>query len=83
MIGQGRARGRHRRTARLTTLSYFAVTYGDGSSTSGPVYTETIQMAGYYADQQYFSPVNQLSDSFASDPEDGSVCHCWTRRSSH
>ena len=48
-----------------------AVTYGDGSSTSGPVYTETIQLGGYCAQQQYFSPVNQLSDSFASDPEDG------------
>ena len=46
-------------------------TYGDGAKSSGPVYTDSVTMAGITADQQYFSPVTSVSESFGKDPEDG------------
>lgn len=46
-------------------------TYGDGSSSSGPVYTDAVTVAGITAESQYFSAVTTVSDRFASDPEDG------------
>ncbi|KZT22897.1 aspartic protease [Neolentinus lepideus HHB14362 ss-1] len=49
----------------------FEIQYGDGSTVSGPVYTDTVTVAGITAKNQYFSPVTTLSSSFASDPIDG------------
>ncbi|EMD33571.1 hypothetical protein CERSUDRAFT_159720 [Gelatoporia subvermispora B] len=50
----------------------FYIAYGDGSSVSGPVYTDkVVSVAGVTANNQYFSPAKHLSDSFASDPADG------------
>ncbi|KAJ7938381.1 acid protease [Mycena leptocephala] len=49
----------------------FSIAYGDGSTVSGPIYTDTVSVAGIKATQQYFSPVTNLSSSFASDPVDG------------
>ncbi|KAJ6478627.1 acid protease [Mycena vitilis] len=49
----------------------FDIEYGDGSTVSGPVYTDTISVAGVKATGQYFSPVTTLSSSFATDPVDG------------
>ncbi|KAM0756027.1 acid protease [Meredithblackwellia eburnea MCA 4105] len=49
----------------------FSIVYGDGSSTSGPIYTDTITIGAFSAPSQYFSPVTELSDSFAQEPEDG------------
>lgn len=46
-------------------------TYGDGSSSSGPVYTDAVSVGGMKADGQYFSAVTTVSDSFGNDPEDG------------
>ncbi|KAJ6536359.1 acid protease [Mycena capillaripes] len=49
----------------------FEIQYGDGSTVSGPVYTETVTVAKITATKQYFSPVTTLSSSFADDPIDG------------
>ncbi|KAF8640951.1 hypothetical protein AX17_000598 [Amanita inopinata Kibby_2008] len=49
----------------------FSIQYGDGSTVSGPVYTDTVTVAGIVATKQYFSPVTTLSSGFASDPIDG------------
>ncbi|TFY67566.1 hypothetical protein EVJ58_g1536 [Rhodofomes roseus] len=46
----------------------FTIYYGDGSTVSGPKYTDT---AGITSKAQYFSPVTTLSSSFAGDPIDG------------
>ena len=49
----------------------FQIQYGDGSTVSGPVYQDTVTVAGVTAKNQYFSPVTTLSDSFSNDPIDG------------
>ncbi|KAH9935592.1 protease [Fomitopsis serialis] len=49
----------------------FTINYGDGSSVSGPVYTDTVTVAGIKSTAQYFSPVTTLSSSFSGDPIDG------------
>ncbi|GAA5846912.1 hypothetical protein JCM5353_006015 [Sporobolomyces roseus] len=69
----------------------FSIYYGDGSSTSGPIYTDVMQMGEFYDDKfvaslssltrielksppldsNYFSAVDQMSDNFGSEPEDG------------
>ncbi|KAI0661329.1 acid protease [Cubamyces menziesii] len=49
----------------------FSIQYGDGSTVSGPVYTDTVNVAGVSVKNQYFSPVNTLSSMFASEADDG------------
>ncbi|KAJ7160965.1 acid protease [Mycena filopes] len=49
----------------------FSIAYGDGSTVSGPVYTDTVSIAGVTVAAQYFSPVTTLSSSFAQDAADG------------
>ncbi|KIP07605.1 hypothetical protein PHLGIDRAFT_511640 [Phlebiopsis gigantea 11061_1 CR5-6] len=49
----------------------FSIQYGDGSTVSGPIYTDTVTVAGLTATKQTFSPVTTLSSSFAGDPIDG------------
>ncbi|CCO37027.1 hypothetical protein RSOLAG1IB_11901 [Rhizoctonia solani AG-1 IB] len=49
----------------------FSIQYGDGSTASGPIYSDTVTVGGLSATGQYFSPVTSESSSFASDPEDG------------
>ncbi|KAI0352025.1 protease [Trametes cingulata] len=49
----------------------FSIQYGDGSQVSGPVYTETVSVAGVTVKNQYFSPVNTISPSFGSQVDDG------------
>ncbi|KAJ1306164.1 hypothetical protein OPQ81_010875 [Rhizoctonia solani] len=51
----------------------FSIQYGDGSTSSGPIYTDTVTVAGLTATNQYFSAVTSESESFASDPSDGLV----------
>ncbi|KAJ7450831.1 acid protease [Mycena latifolia] len=49
----------------------FSIEYGDGSTVSGPIYSETVTVAKIKATKQYFSPVTTLSSSFKDDPIDG------------
>ncbi|KAB5590496.1 hypothetical protein CTheo_6078 [Ceratobasidium theobromae] len=49
----------------------FSISYGDGSTASGPIYSDTVTIAGLSATSQYFSPVTSESSSFSSDPSDG------------
>ncbi|KAI0094230.1 acid protease [Irpex rosettiformis] len=49
----------------------FSIQYGDGSTVSGPIYTDTVSVASLSVTGQYFSPVTTLSSSFANDPIDG------------
>jgi cathepsin D len=50
---------------------HFSIQYGDGSTVSGPIFTDTVKVAGIKATNQYFSPVTTLSSAFANDPIDG------------
>ncbi|KAI9001242.1 protease [Trametes punicea] len=49
----------------------FQIEYGDGSSASGPVYTDTVAVGGIKAMKQYFSAVSTESSEFVHDPTDG------------
>ncbi|KAJ6488848.1 acid protease, partial [Mycena sanguinolenta] len=49
----------------------FTIEYGDLSTVSGPIYTDTVTVAGTTVKNQYFSPVTTLSSSFQDDPTDG------------
>ncbi|KIP04061.1 hypothetical protein PHLGIDRAFT_76564 [Phlebiopsis gigantea 11061_1 CR5-6] len=55
----------------------FSIEYGDGSTVSGPIYSETVTVAGLTATAQHFSPVTTLSSSFADDPIDGILGLAW------
>ncbi|GAA6005907.1 hypothetical protein JCM10207_007270 [Rhodosporidiobolus poonsookiae] len=48
-----------------------SITYGDGSSTKGSVYSDTVTIAGLTATSQSFGVASSLSSDFASDPYDG------------
>ncbi|GAA5851854.1 hypothetical protein JCM9279_001909 [Rhodotorula babjevae] len=50
----------------------FQISYGDGSSVSGPVYTDTVTVAGLSAKSQHFSAVTNMgTDFFGATPVDG------------
>jgi len=50
----------------------FSIHHGDNSSSvSGPIYTDTVDLAGIIVTDQYFSPATTLSSSFQSIPIDG------------
>ncbi|KAF9065022.1 acid protease [Rhodocollybia butyracea] len=49
----------------------FSIQYGDGSTVSGPVYEDTVTVAGVTVTNQTFSPVTTLSSGFSGDPTDG------------
>ncbi|KAI0374183.1 acid protease [Pilatotrama ljubarskyi] len=49
----------------------FSIQYGDGSTVAGPVYTDTVSVAGVTVKNQYFSPVATLSASFGAQALDG------------
>jgi cathepsin D len=44
----------------------FKISYGDGSSTSGPIYTESMSIAGLSITNQTFSPTTIMSPTFAN-----------------
>jgi cathepsin D len=62
-------------TAKSSTLKKasgtFSISYGDGSTASGPIYKDTVTVAGVTATGQALSAVTSESDSFSSDPSDG------------
>ncbi|KAI0370232.1 acid protease [Pilatotrama ljubarskyi] len=49
----------------------FEIEYGDGSSASGPIFTDTVTVGGINATRQYFSAVMRESSEFGEDPVDG------------
>ncbi|KAI0952451.1 hypothetical protein AcW1_004540 [Taiwanofungus camphoratus] len=49
----------------------FSISYGDGSTASGKVYTDTVTIAGVTATNQYLSGVTKESSEFEEDPADG------------
>ncbi|KAJ3876530.1 acid protease [Lentinula edodes] len=49
----------------------FSIQYGDGSTVSGSIYSDTVTVAGVKVQKQRFAAVTNLSSSFASDPVDG------------
>ena len=49
----------------------FQIEYGDGSKSSGPIFTDTVVVGGIKSTAQTFSAVTSLSSSFSSDPVDG------------
>ncbi|KAH9929580.1 acid protease [Epithele typhae] len=49
----------------------FSIEYGDGSTVSGPIYTDKVAVAGVSTTKQYLSAVTTLSSSFSGDPIDG------------
>ncbi|KAJ7584095.1 acid protease [Mycena floridula] len=51
----------------------FTIEYGDKSTVSGSVYTDTVDIIGVKAMNQYFAAVTTLSPSFEDDPADG-IC---------
>ncbi|OCH83935.1 acid protease [Obba rivulosa] len=51
----------------------FEIEYGDGSTASGPIYTDTVTMAGVEATGQYLSAVTSESSEFSEDPADGLI----------
>ncbi|KAL0576810.1 hypothetical protein V5O48_005180 [Marasmius crinis-equi] len=49
----------------------FKIAYGDQSTVSGPLYADTVTVAGIKATGQVFSPVTTLSPAFAGEKIDG------------
>ncbi|KAJ7631160.1 acid protease [Roridomyces roridus] len=58
-------------TAAIKQGSTFSIEYGDGSTVSGTVYTDTVTVAGVKATTQTFSAVTTLSSDFTGNPADG------------
>ncbi|GAA5830968.1 hypothetical protein JCM3766R1_006192 [Sporobolomyces carnicolor] len=58
-------------TAKLVANKKLSITYGDGSSTQGVVYTDTLTIGGMSITSQSFGAANALTSDFASDPYDG------------
>lgn len=58
-------------TSDLVEGKNLAVQYGDGSTTTGVVYKDTVTVAGVTAQGQTIGVATKLSDSFANDPMDG------------
>ncbi|CAE6501640.1 unnamed protein product [Rhizoctonia solani] len=55
----------------IATSQKFSISYGDGSTASGPVYTDTVSAGGLSVTNQSFSAVTSESSSFSEDPSDG------------
>ncbi|KAK7023295.1 acid protease [Favolaschia claudopus] len=55
----------------------FSIHYGDGSSVSGPIYTDTVTVAGIAVRDQYFSGADTLAPFFEKDPVDGILGMAW------
>ncbi|CAE6459097.1 unnamed protein product [Rhizoctonia solani] len=55
----------------VSSSQKFSISYGDGSTASGPVYTDTVSAGGLSVTNQSFSAVTSESSSFSQDPSDG------------
>ncbi|KAI9059506.1 acid protease [Trametes sanguinea] len=49
----------------------FEIEYQDGTSASGPIYTDTVTVGGATVTGQYFSAVTNEAEQLTEDPEDG------------
>jgi cathepsin D len=49
----------------LNSSAPFAITYADGSTTSGPLFSDTVHVGSFDASNQTLSPVMTMSDSFS------------------
>lgn len=58
-------------TAELQKDDAFDIAYGDGSHTSGKVYTDSVTVGSVTATGQAIGVATTLSNSFADDPQDG------------
>ena len=58
-------------TSELVEGACLNVQYGDGSTTSGSVYTDDVTVAGLTANGHTIGVANTLSNSFKNDPQDG------------
>ncbi|KAF8750775.1 peptidase A1 family [Rhizoctonia solani] len=56
---------------KVTSSQKFNISYGDGSTASGPIYTDTVSAGGLSVTNQSFSAVTSESSSFSDDPSDG------------
>lgn len=59
-------------TAKATGRN-FAIRYGDGSTVEGPVFQDTITVAGLTAKLAWFSAINTMAIRFPESPVDGIV----------
>lgn len=58
-------------TSKSVPQRKLSISYGDGSSTSGSVWTDTVSIAGLTAAAQTFGAANSLSSDWQDDPMDG------------
>ncbi|KAK4055701.1 hypothetical protein OIV83_000247 [Microbotryomycetes sp. JL201] len=54
-----------------STLDQFNISYADGSSVAGPVYTDRVTVANLTAEQQHFAAADTVAASISDDPQDG------------
>ncbi|GAA5855680.1 hypothetical protein JCM8547_001642 [Rhodosporidiobolus lusitaniae] len=57
-------------TAKATN-EHFSIFYGDGSTVSGPVYTDTVTVAGLSATKQHLAVIDNMGTDFDGTPVDG------------
>ncbi|KAJ3920089.1 aspartic peptidase domain-containing protein [Lentinula edodes] len=57
----------------------FSILYGDNSTVSGPIHSDTVTVKGVTAKDQKFSSVTTLSKSFADDPTAGILGLAWPK----
>ncbi|BGO92388.1 hypothetical protein NBRC10512_005073 [Rhodotorula toruloides] len=58
-------------SSQLVAGKTLSLTYGDGSSTKGTVYTDTVSVAGLSATSQTLGAATALTSDFQNDPYDG------------
>ena len=58
-------------TAKLVPGAKWNISYGDGSSASGTVYTDTVTLGGLVIKDQTVEAADTLSDAFKSESGDG------------
>ncbi|KAH9939219.1 aspartic peptidase domain-containing protein [Amylocystis lapponica] len=58
-------------TSKKTSSGSFSVSYGDGSTATGDVYTDTVSVSGVSVTGQTFGSVTDESGQFQSSPQDG------------
>ncbi|KAK4056584.1 hypothetical protein OIO90_002432 [Microbotryomycetes sp. JL221] len=58
-------------SSKLAPFDNFNISYADGSSVGGPVYTDDVTVAGLTAQRQHFAAANVISSSISDDAQDG------------